>query len=144
MTPVRKGIIPQYHGYKAAIPIIQGVAYGSGTLPDGRMYDTEGNIIGGGAVPGSAADTDYIDGRDVIGELNRQEQEKEDEQRRLEEEERLRKFKTGATLYSLSGALAMGVGYYRTRSLWKSALLGFVSLPYLIYVGIDELGKKKS
>lgn len=132
-----------YAGYRNLIPIAQGVAYGSGTLPDGRRYDTAGNIIGGGVVPGSSADKDYVDGRDVIAEINRQEQEKENERLRLEEEKKKGQIRTGIRLYSLTGALAMGVGYYRTKSLWKSALLGFVSLPYLIYVGIDEVKKRQ-
>ena len=45
----------------------------------------------------------------------------------------------------ITGPLAMGLGYARSRdagdsqlkSIGKALLLGFVSLPYLIYVGYD-------
>lgn len=45
-------------------------------------------------------------------------------------------------LKMLTAPIAMGVGYYRTKSIWKAFLLGFVSFPYLIYVGYDTYKKK--
>jgi len=38
--------------------------------------------------------------------------------------------------------VAMGVGYHRTKSIWKAFLLGFVSTPYLIYVAYDTYKEK--
>ena len=38
--------------------------------------------------------------------------------------------------------LAMGIGYQRTKSIWKAFLLGFVSTPYLVYVAYDTYAKK--
>jgi len=130
---------PVYHGYKNTIPVIQGVAYqghghmhnprelhlGSGQLPDGRWYDAAGNVSDGTTLPGSSA----------AHNQNGNGQQKEENKG------------LGASIAKLYGfvitPLAMGVGYYRTRSLWKSFLLGGVALPYLIYVGIDSVGKKE-
>jgi len=46
------------------------------------------------------------------------------------------------TLKMLTTPIAMGVGYYRTKSIWKALLLGFVSTPYLIYVAYDTYKEK--
>ena len=42
----------------------------------------------------------------------------------------------------IAAPIAMGVGYYRTKSLWKAFLLGFVATPYLGYVAYDTYKKK--
>jgi hypothetical protein len=67
----------------------------------------------------------------------------EAEQKGKQEEKIRRAGKLYGSVTMWTGPIAMGVGYYRTRSIWKAFLLGFISLPYLIYVGVDEMGKKK-
>ena len=47
------------------------------------------------------------------------------------------------TLKMLTTPIAMGVGYYRTKSLWKAFLLGFVSTPYLIYVAATMIADSR-
>ena len=46
-------------------------------------------------------------------------------------------------LKMITGPLALGIGYYRTKSIWKALLLGFVSTPYLVYVAYDMYQEKK-
>ena len=46
-------------------------------------------------------------------------------------------------LKMVTGPLAIGIGYYRTKSIWKAFLLGFVSTPYLVYVAYDMYQEKK-
>ena len=48
-----------------------------------------------------------------------------------------------STFKMVLGATAMAVSYSRNKSVWRSIGASIISLPYLIYVGIDTYKKKK-